>query len=184
MHAVCTLGKIIPQSISLSQNFHIYVYFILRIWWCRVSFVLVSRDLKKSTGDWFYDLRVNRFSANPGHDLVRISLNKRPPCEYRKRMWAHTVQCGMSTDLGFNRMEWRRHWNVIPKSMRKGDFFSSSNFMWYFLSPSKPVYDKKKCALRSSEEAGDGGRTAAEECSDKPKQSHPCASAQTERPGA
>ncbi|XP_051716139.1 synaptotagmin-like protein 4 [Ctenopharyngodon idella] len=35
-------------------------------------------DLKMSTGDWFYDERVNRFSAAPGHDLVRVSLRKRP----------------------------------------------------------------------------------------------------------
>ncbi|XP_062855974.1 synaptotagmin-like protein 4 [Trichomycterus rosablanca] len=35
-------------------------------------------DLKKSTGDWFYDQRVNRFSTSPGHALVRVSLRKRP----------------------------------------------------------------------------------------------------------
>ena len=34
------------------------------------------------TGDWFFDQRVNRFSTMPGHDLVRSSLKKRPPCEY------------------------------------------------------------------------------------------------------
>lgn len=44
------------------------------------------RDLKMSTGDWFYDERVNRFSAAPGHDLVRVSLRKRPLSEYRKQM--------------------------------------------------------------------------------------------------
>lgn len=43
-------------------------------------------DLKKSSGDWFYDQRVNRFSAAPGHDIVRASLKKRPPCEYRKSL--------------------------------------------------------------------------------------------------
>lgn len=35
-------------------------------------------DLKMSTGDWFFDERVNRFSSAPGHDLVRVSLRKRP----------------------------------------------------------------------------------------------------------
>lgn len=35
-------------------------------------------DLKMSTGDWFYDERVNRFTAAPGHVLVRVSLRKRP----------------------------------------------------------------------------------------------------------
>ncbi|XP_051926880.1 synaptotagmin-like protein 4 isoform X2 [Hippocampus zosterae] len=35
-------------------------------------------DIRKSTGDWFYNLRVNRFSTMPGHELVRSSLRKRP----------------------------------------------------------------------------------------------------------
>ncbi|KAG7465060.1 hypothetical protein MATL_G00172170 [Megalops atlanticus] len=42
------------------------------------------RDLKKSTGDWFYDQRVNRFSTMPGHDIVRSSLKKRPPLKKRE----------------------------------------------------------------------------------------------------
>uniref|UniRef100_A0A665UAB1 Synaptotagmin-like protein 4 n=1 Tax=Echeneis naucrates TaxID=173247 RepID=A0A665UAB1_ECHNA len=33
-------------------------------------------DLKKMTGDWFYDQRVNRFSTTPGYDLVSVSLKK------------------------------------------------------------------------------------------------------------
>lgn len=44
-------------------------------------FILDSRDLKKRTGDWFYDQRVNRFSTTPGHDLVKVSLKKKLPCE-------------------------------------------------------------------------------------------------------
>lgn len=55
-------------------------------------FLLDFRDLKKRTGDWFYDQRVNRFSTMPGHDLVRVSLKKRPQREYRKRKWLSTVQ--------------------------------------------------------------------------------------------
>ncbi|XP_056141528.1 synaptotagmin-like protein 4 isoform X2 [Lampris incognitus] len=43
-----------------------------------------AADLKKSTGDWFYDQRVNRFCTNPGHDLVRCSLKKRPPLKKRE----------------------------------------------------------------------------------------------------
>ncbi|XP_078116434.1 synaptotagmin-like protein 4 isoform X2 [Sander vitreus] len=39
--------------------------------------VLQPVDLKKRTGDWFYDQRVNRFSTTPGHDLVRVSLKKK-----------------------------------------------------------------------------------------------------------
>ncbi|KAM4621774.1 synaptotagmin-like protein 4 [Polymixia lowei] len=51
-------------------------------WLCSVC--AKEADLKKSTGDWFYDQRVNRFSTNPGHDLVRSSLKKRPPLKKRE----------------------------------------------------------------------------------------------------
>ncbi|KAJ8351190.1 hypothetical protein SKAU_G00226660 [Synaphobranchus kaupii] len=50
-------------------------------WVCSVC--AKEADLKKSTGDWFYDQRVNRFSDSPGHDIVRTSLRKRP--QLRKR---------------------------------------------------------------------------------------------------
>ncbi|XP_060783525.1 synaptotagmin-like protein 4 isoform X2 [Neoarius graeffei] len=46
-------------------------------WLCSVC--AKETDLKKCTGEWFYDQRVNRFSTAPGHDLVRASLRKRPP---------------------------------------------------------------------------------------------------------
>lgn len=38
-------------------------------------------------GDWFFDQRINRYSTMPGHDLVRVSLKKKPLSEYRKRKW-------------------------------------------------------------------------------------------------
>ncbi|XP_070692854.1 synaptotagmin-like protein 4 [Pempheris klunzingeri] len=51
-------------------------------WLCSVC--AKESDLKKMTGDWFYDQRVNRFSTTPGHDLVRISLKKRPQLKKRE----------------------------------------------------------------------------------------------------
>ncbi|KAF4085480.1 hypothetical protein AMELA_G00095660 [Ameiurus melas] len=51
-------------------------------WLCSVC--AKEADLKKSTGDWFYDQRVNRFSTTPGHDLVRASIRKRPPTKKRE----------------------------------------------------------------------------------------------------
>lgn len=35
---------------------------------------LPCRELKKTTGDWFYDQRVNRFANRLGSDIVRLSL--------------------------------------------------------------------------------------------------------------
>nr|XP_046262264.1 synaptotagmin-like protein 4 isoform X2 [Scatophagus argus] len=51
-------------------------------WLCSVC--AKESDLKKMTGDWFYDQRVNRFSTTPGHDLVRVSLKKRPLSKKRE----------------------------------------------------------------------------------------------------
>ncbi|XP_041799914.1 synaptotagmin-like protein 4 isoform X2 [Chelmon rostratus] len=51
-------------------------------WLCSVC--AKELDLKKMTGDWFYDQRVNRFSTTPGHVLVRVSLKKRPQPKKRE----------------------------------------------------------------------------------------------------
>lgn len=51
-------------------------------WLCTVC--VKESDLKKRTGDWFYDQRINRFFAKPGHDLVRVSLKKRPQTKKRE----------------------------------------------------------------------------------------------------
>ncbi|XP_035983103.1 synaptotagmin-like protein 4 isoform X1 [Fundulus heteroclitus] len=51
-------------------------------WLCSVC--TKEMELKKRTGDWFYNQRVNRFSMNPGHTLVRASLKKRPAVKKRE----------------------------------------------------------------------------------------------------
>lgn len=51
-------------------------------WMCSVC--VKESDIKKRTGDWFYDQRINRFLTSPGHDLVRSSL-KRKPAPIKKR---------------------------------------------------------------------------------------------------
>ncbi|KAJ8398005.1 hypothetical protein AAFF_G00433520 [Aldrovandia affinis] len=55
-----------------------------RTWMCSVC--AKEADLKKSTGDWFYDQRVNRFSDSPGHNIVKTSLRKRPQLKKRETM--------------------------------------------------------------------------------------------------
>ncbi|XP_056408075.1 LOW QUALITY PROTEIN: synaptotagmin-like protein 4 [Hyla sarda] len=52
-------------------------------WKCNVC--IKEAELKKSTGDWFYDQRVNRFAHRLGSDLVRISLRRKPPAPVNKR---------------------------------------------------------------------------------------------------
>uniref|UniRef100_A0A8C5U2Z8 Synaptotagmin-like protein 4 n=1 Tax=Malurus cyaneus samueli TaxID=2593467 RepID=A0A8C5U2Z8_9PASS len=45
-------------------------------WRCKVC--TKEAELKKTTGDWFYDQRVNRFANHLGSDMVRLSLRHRP----------------------------------------------------------------------------------------------------------
>ncbi|XP_041845949.1 synaptotagmin-like protein 4 [Melanotaenia boesemani] len=51
-------------------------------WLCSVC--VKESDMKKKTGDWFYNQRINRFSEAPGHNLVRASLKKRLPLTKRE----------------------------------------------------------------------------------------------------
>lgn len=53
------------EKVNVQQNFDLLFFYF-------------CRDLKMSTGEWFFDERVNRYSAAPGHVLVRVSLRKRP----------------------------------------------------------------------------------------------------------
>ncbi|XP_069602171.1 synaptotagmin-like protein 4 isoform X1 [Ranitomeya imitator] len=52
-------------------------------WKCNVC--IKEAELKKSTGDWFFDQRVNRFANRLGSDLVRISLRRKLPAPVNKR---------------------------------------------------------------------------------------------------
>lgn len=53
-----------------------------KAWLCTVC--SKETDLKKRTGEWFYDQKVNRFCAAPGHDLVRVSLKMKPSSNKRE----------------------------------------------------------------------------------------------------
>ncbi|MBN3287987.1 SYTL4 protein, partial [Polyodon spathula] len=50
-------------------------------WKCSVC--AKEAELKKATGDWFYDQRINRFISAPGCELVRASIRKKPPASKR-----------------------------------------------------------------------------------------------------
>ncbi|XP_031443215.1 synaptotagmin-like protein 4 isoform X2 [Clupea harengus] len=63
-------------------------------WVCTVC--AKEADLKKCSGDWFYDQKVNRFSTSSGHDIVRASLKKRPPLKKRETIGELLLN---STDL-------------------------------------------------------------------------------------
>ncbi|OCT66022.1 synaptotagmin-like protein 4 [Xenopus laevis] len=51
-------------------------------WKCNVC--SKEADLKKTTGDWFFDQKVNRFANRLGREMVRMSLRQKPPANKRE----------------------------------------------------------------------------------------------------
>ncbi|NWV73925.1 SYTL4 protein, partial [Dasyornis broadbenti] len=59
-------------------------------WRCKVC--SKEAELKKTTGDWFYDQRVNRFANHLGSDMVRLSLRHRPAASKRETVGQTLLQ--------------------------------------------------------------------------------------------
>lgn len=59
-------------------------------WCCKVC--TKEAELKKTTGDWFYDQRVNRFANHLGSDMVRLSLRHRPAANKRETVGQTLLQ--------------------------------------------------------------------------------------------
>ncbi|NWU60191.1 SYTL4 protein, partial [Pterocles burchelli] len=59
-------------------------------WRCKVCTKEV--ELKKTTGDWFYDQRVNRFANRLGSDMVRLSLRHRSAASKRETVGQTLLQ--------------------------------------------------------------------------------------------
>ncbi|XP_075855774.1 synaptotagmin-like protein 4 [Microcebus murinus] len=52
------------------------------IWRCKVCAKEI--ELKKATGDWFYDQKVNRFAYRTGSEIIRMSLRRKPAVNKRE----------------------------------------------------------------------------------------------------
>ncbi|KAF1573556.1 Synaptotagmin-like protein 4, partial [Eudyptes moseleyi] len=59
-------------------------------WLCKVC--TKEAELKKTTGDWFYDQRVNRFANRLGSDMVRLSLRHRSAASKRETVGQTLLQ--------------------------------------------------------------------------------------------
>ncbi|XP_054070265.1 synaptotagmin-like protein 4 isoform X4 [Rissa tridactyla] len=59
-------------------------------WRCKVC--SKEAELKKTTGDWFYDQRVNRFANRLGSDMVRLSLRYRSAATKRETVGQTLLQ--------------------------------------------------------------------------------------------
>ncbi|XP_022615908.1 synaptotagmin-like protein 4 [Seriola dumerili] len=121
-------------------------------WLCSVC--AKESDLKKRTGDWFYDQRVNRFSTTPGHDLVRVSLKKRPQLKKRETAGEMLLR---STEIKpdppapvprprqKNQTDSKSHSSKISGSLASRESFESKEDIW-----SKPAHSDTESAENAS----------------------------------
>ncbi|XP_006026572.1 synaptotagmin-like protein 4 [Alligator sinensis] len=82
-----SLGRVSPKANTCRGCNHLVCrdcrsYSINSTWRCKVC--IKEAELKKATGDWFYDQRVNRFANRPGSDVVRLSLRHKPAASKRE----------------------------------------------------------------------------------------------------
>ncbi|XP_074863999.1 synaptotagmin-like protein 4 [Carettochelys insculpta] len=96
-----SLGRVSPKANTCRGCNHLVCrdcrsYSINSTWRCKVC--TKEAELKKSTGDWFYDQRVNRFANKLGSDIVRMSLRRKPPANKRETMGQTLLQLTQPSD--------------------------------------------------------------------------------------
>ncbi|XP_053130379.1 synaptotagmin-like protein 4 [Hemicordylus capensis] len=82
-----SLGRVSPKAHTCCGCNHLVCrdcrsYSTNSSWRCKVC--SKEAELKKSTGDWFYDQRINRFATRLGSDIVRMSLRRKPQSNKRE----------------------------------------------------------------------------------------------------
>ncbi|XP_007430186.1 synaptotagmin-like protein 4 isoform X2 [Python bivittatus] len=82
-----SLGRISPKANTCRGCNHLVCrdcrsYSADSCWRCKVC--AKEAELKKSTGDWFYDQRLHRFAPRLGSDIIRISLRRKPQANKRE----------------------------------------------------------------------------------------------------
>ncbi|NWV29118.1 SYTL4 protein, partial [Origma solitaria] len=90
-----SLGRISPKANTCRGCNHLVCrdcrsYSSNGSWRCKVC--TKEAELKKTTGDWFYDQRVNRFANHLGSDMVRLSLRHRPAASKRETVGQTLLQ--------------------------------------------------------------------------------------------
>ncbi|NWX69714.1 SYTL4 protein, partial [Alca torda] len=90
-----SLGRISPKANTCRGCNHLVCrdcrsYGPNSSWRCKVC--SKEAELKKTTGDWFYDQRVNRFANRLGSDMVRLSLRYRSAASKRETVGQTLLQ--------------------------------------------------------------------------------------------
>lgn len=96
------LGRLIPKNNTCVGCNHL-VCRECRIlesngsWRCKVCAKEI--ELKKATGDWFYDQKVNRFAYRTGSEIIRMSLRRKPAANKRETMGQSLLQQTQMADI-------------------------------------------------------------------------------------
>ncbi|XP_035180832.1 synaptotagmin-like protein 4 [Oxyura jamaicensis] len=90
-----SLGRISPKANTCRGCNHLVCrdcrsYGPNSSWRCKVC--TKEAELKKTTGDWFYDQRVNRFANRLGSDIVRLSLRHKSAASKRETVGQTLLQ--------------------------------------------------------------------------------------------
>ncbi|NXA16929.1 SYTL4 protein, partial [Ibidorhyncha struthersii] len=90
-----SLGRISPKANTCRGCNHLVCrdcrsYGPNSSWRCKVC--TKEAELKKTTGDWFYDQRINRFANRLGSDMVRLSLRHRSAASKRETVGQTLLQ--------------------------------------------------------------------------------------------
>ncbi|CAM5140279.1 unnamed protein product [Eretmochelys imbricata] len=96
-----SLGRVSPKANTCRGCNHLVCrdcrsYSINSTWRCKVC--TKEAELKKTTGDWFYDQRVNRFANKLGIDIVRMSLRRKPQANKRETVGQTLLQQAQPND--------------------------------------------------------------------------------------
>ncbi|XP_062820153.1 synaptotagmin-like protein 4 isoform X2 [Anolis carolinensis] len=98
-----SMGRISPKANTCRSCNHLVCrdcrsYGTNSSWRCKVC--TKEAELKKSTGDWFYDQRLNRFSTKMGSDIIRMSLRRKPLANKRETAGQTLLQKAQSDPKG------------------------------------------------------------------------------------
>lgn len=97
-----SLGRLVPKSNTCLGCNHL-VCRECRIlesngsWRCKVCAKEI--ELKKATGDWFYDQKVNRFAYRTGSEIIRMSLRRKPAANKREPVGQPLLQQTQMGDI-------------------------------------------------------------------------------------
>ncbi|XP_062998088.1 synaptotagmin-like protein 4 isoform X2 [Elgaria multicarinata webbii] len=96
-----SLGRVRPKAHTCRGCNHLVcrdcrAYSADSSWRCKVC--TKEADLKKATGDWFYDQRVNRFANRLGSDIIRMSLRRKPQANKRETAGQALLQKAQLSD--------------------------------------------------------------------------------------